>query len=110
MPDTGARESNSMKKITTDYTDDLGDMKEFKGSRVLSRTEERALGIPAPGTPIRMVRKTPKPARINIRMGEDTLAGLKARAAEAGIPYQTLASSVLHMVSTGKLRLELVKG
>jgi hypothetical protein len=99
-----------MKKKTADYTDDLGEMKEFKGSRVLSRTEERALGIPAPGAPARLVRKTPKPARINIRMGADSLAGLKARAAEAGIPYQTLASSVLHMVSTGKLRLELVKG
>lgn len=110
MRDIGAKESNSMKKKTADYTDDLGEMKEFKGSRVLSRTEERALGIPAPGAPARLVRKTPKPARINIRMGADSLAGLKARAAEAGIPYQTLASSVLHMVSTGKLRLELVKG
>ena len=56
------------------------------------------------------MRKTPKPARINIRMGAETLEGLKLRAAEAGLPYQTLAASVLHMVATGKLKLDLVKG
>jgi len=30
-------------------------------------------------------------------------------AAKAGLPYQTLAASALHMVAIGKLRLDLVK-
>ncbi len=30
-------------------------------------------------------------------------------AAEAGLPYQTLAASALHMVAIGKLRHDLVK-
>lgn len=99
-----------MKTKRPDYTDDQGAMADFDGKKILTRAEEKALGIPAPGRVKNLVRKTPKPARINIRMGEETLEGLKLRAAEAGIPYQTLAASVLHMVATGKLKLELVKG
>ncbi len=99
-----------MKTKTTDYTDDLGEMKHFKTSRALTRAQERAMGLPAPGTPVRLVRRASKPARINIRLGAETLSGLKSRAEEAGLPYQTLAASVLHMVATGKLRLDLVKG
>lgn len=37
-----------------------------------------------------------KTKNINIRLSERVLAKLKARAAEEGLPYQTLASSVLH--------------
>ena len=37
-----------------------------------------------------------KTKNINIRLSEKVLAGLKTKAAEEGIPYQTLASSVLH--------------
>lgn len=33
---------------------------------------------------------------INLRLSEKVVAKLKAKAAKAGIPYQTLASSVLH--------------
>jgi len=99
-----------MKTKKTEYTHDHGAMTEFDGGKVLTRTEAATLGIPAPGKVTRIVRKTPKPARINIRMGAETLEGLKLRAAEAGLPYQTLAASVLHMVATGKLKLDLVKG
>lgn len=99
-----------MKTNKAEYTDDQGAMDEFGGRRALTRAEEAALGIPAPGRVTRIVRKTSKPARINIRMGAETLEGLKLRAAEAGLPYQTLAASVLHMVATGKLKLDLVKG
>ena len=109
MRDTGAKENISMKAKTVEYTNDLGAMKGFERSRVLTRTQEHALGIPAPGAATRLVRKAKKPARINIRMAEETLDGLKVRAAEAGLPYQTLAASVLHMVATGKLRLDLVR-
>jgi len=37
-----------------------------------------------------------KTKNINIRLSEKDLWKLKARAVEEGLPYQTLASSVLH--------------
>ena len=37
-----------------------------------------------------------KTRNINLRLSEKVVAKLKAKAAKAGIPYQTLASSVLH--------------
>jgi len=42
-------------------------------------------------------RNTAKKTRnINLRVTEKTYTGLKAKAVEEGIPYQTLAASVLH--------------
>lgn len=40
-----------------------------------------------------------KTRNINIRLTERDLARLKRKAAEEGIPYQTLASSILHKAS-----------
>lgn len=37
-----------------------------------------------------------KTRNINLRLSERTVLKLKAKAIEEGIPYQTLASSVLH--------------
>ena len=37
-----------------------------------------------------------KTRNINLRVTEKTLYKLKAKAVEEGIPYQTLASSILH--------------
>lgn len=37
-----------------------------------------------------------KTKNINLRLSEKVVAKLKAKAAKVGIPYQTLASSVLH--------------
>lgn len=37
-----------------------------------------------------------KDQRMNIRMSERDMKGLKALAIQEGIPYQTLASSILH--------------
>lgn len=37
-----------------------------------------------------------KTKNINIRLSEKTLSKLRAKAIEEGIPYQTLASSILH--------------
>lgn len=37
-----------------------------------------------------------KSKNINIRLSEKVLLKLKARAANTGVPYQTLASSILH--------------
>lgn len=45
-----------------------------------------------------------KNRNINIRITEKDLLKLKARAAEKGLPYQTLVSSVLHQYSNGKVK------
>lgn len=39
---------------------------------------------------------TRKNRNINLRVSEKTLAKLKTKALEEGLPYQTLASSILH--------------
>jgi predicted DNA binding CopG/RHH family protein len=44
-----------------------------------------------------------KSRRVNIRMSTPDLADIQARAAEEGIPYQTLMASVLHKFATGRL-------
>lgn len=41
-----------------------------------------------------------KTKNINIRLSEKILAKLKIKAAKEGLPYQTLASSVLHRFAT----------
>jgi predicted DNA binding CopG/RHH family protein len=44
-----------------------------------------------------------KDARINIRLSESDLLMLKRKAAEEGMPYQTLIASVLHKFVSGRL-------
>jgi predicted DNA binding CopG/RHH family protein len=44
-----------------------------------------------------------KNRRMNVRISERDLKSLKARAAEEGIPYQTLVTSVLHKYVNGRL-------
>ena len=44
-----------------------------------------------------------KDRRVNVRMSTALLFDLKARAAEEGLPYQTLIASVLHKFVTGRL-------
>lgn len=44
-----------------------------------------------------------KDKRVNIRVSSMVLDELQARAAEDGIPYQTLISSILHRFVTGRL-------
>lgn len=44
-----------------------------------------------------------KDARINIRLSSPDVRLLKRRAAEEGIPYQTLIASVLHKFVTGRM-------
>jgi predicted DNA binding CopG/RHH family protein len=41
--------------------------------------------------------------RINIRLSRADLSGLKDKANELGMPYQTLVSAVLHQYVTGRL-------
>jgi predicted DNA binding CopG/RHH family protein len=44
-----------------------------------------------------------KDQRMNIRIAKKDLEGLKTKAMEEGIPYQTLVSSILHKYVIGKL-------
>jgi predicted DNA binding CopG/RHH family protein len=44
-----------------------------------------------------------KDQRLNIRISSRDLKSLQARAIEEGIPYQTLAASLLHKYVTGQL-------
>jgi predicted DNA binding CopG/RHH family protein len=44
-----------------------------------------------------------KDRRVNIRLSSPLLSDLQARAAEEGMPYQTLIASVLHKYVTGRL-------
>ena len=44
-----------------------------------------------------------KSERMNIRISSKDLNGLKVRAMEEGIPYQTLVSSIIHKYVSGRL-------
>ena len=44
-----------------------------------------------------------KSRRVNIRITAMDLEGLQAKAAEEGLPYQTLMASVLHKYISGRL-------
>lgn len=44
-----------------------------------------------------------KDQRLNIRISSRDLKNLQARAAEEGIPYQTLAASLVHKYVSGRL-------
>ena len=41
--------------------------------------------------------------RMNIRITKNDLDGIKIKAAEEGIPYQTLVASIIHKYVTGRL-------
>jgi predicted DNA binding CopG/RHH family protein len=44
-----------------------------------------------------------KDQRMNIRISKNDLYGIKVKAAEQGLPYQTLVASVIHKYVTGRL-------
>ena len=44
-----------------------------------------------------------KNQRMNIRISKTDLTGIKAKAAEEGIPYQTLVASLIHQYVSGSL-------
>ena len=48
-------------------------------------------------------KKQIKDQRMNIRINKDDLEGIKAKAAEEGLPYQTLVTSIIHKYVSGKL-------
>ena len=76
----------------------LGDFErgEFESLRNF-RHEKKKLEEAATGT-------LQKDKRINIRISSRDLEGIQKRAAEEGVPYQTLIASTLHKFVTGSLK------
>jgi len=44
-----------------------------------------------------------KDQRMNIRISKNDLDGIKLKAMEEGLPYQTLVASIIHKYLTGRL-------
>jgi predicted DNA binding CopG/RHH family protein len=49
-----------------------------------------------------------KNKRINIRLTERDLTGIKVKSIEEGMPYQTLIASIIHKYINGRLTEKLV--
>ena len=77
-----------------EYEDSI-DNEEWKSIHNLSEMKEMMISA-AKNTML-------KDQRMNIRIAKRDLEGLKAKALEEGLPYQTLVSSILHKYVTGKL-------
>lgn len=48
-----------------------------------------------------------KEARLNIRLKKSDVEIIRKRAAENGLPYQTLISTLLHHFAKGKIKIQL---
>ena len=53
-----------------------------------------------------VVRSTLRKKPITVRVQEQDIARIKAKALEQGIPYQTLVASILHRYAKGTLKEE----
>jgi predicted DNA binding CopG/RHH family protein len=51
----------------------------------------------------RFIARVRKNRNINIRISEETIAALKRRAEQEGLPYQTLIASILHKYVSERL-------
>lgn len=54
-----------------------------------------------------IARKQFKARMISLRLPEDSIITLKAKAEKAGLPYQTLISMLIHQYNQGKLDLKI---
>jgi len=85
-----ARLDSTERKLLTAF--ERGELKRVPGeARLKARLQRMAAGH---------LRKA---ARINVRLSSDDLEGLRRRAAEEGLPYQTLITSLLHKYVSGRL-------
>ncbi len=77
--------------------------------REIERSLSQGEWKPAPKSEARRLQKAVREAlkkdkRINIRLSSQDLNGMRERALQEGIPYQTLMASVIHKYVTGRLR------
>lgn len=52
-------------------------------------------------------REREKNKNINIRMSEQDINKLKAKSLKVGIPYQTIAASILHQYANDKIEIKI---
>ena len=78
-------EQELMTSLEKDEWKSTGDLEGWKN--LLSRTATNTLA---------------KDHRMNIRITRNDLDGIKLKAIEEGIPYQTLVASIIHKYVTGK--------
>jgi len=71
--------------------------------------DEMILHDPTPGLLAQFARAaentTRKDRRINIRLTDHDLAGIQRKAAEQGIPYQSLISGLIHKFVEGQISI-----
>jgi predicted DNA binding CopG/RHH family protein len=96
-----AKASHAAKVATTqDDADELALLESYEAGEWLSVSDE--------ATDIARYRAAASKAllknkRVNIRLSSMDLEGLQAKAAQEGLPYQTLIASVLHKYVSGRL-------
>ena len=76
---------------------------------ILNAIEEGKWELVKPGKPelaryVEVAKNTlRKDQRMNIRISKTDLTRVKAKAAEEGVPYQTLVTSIIHKYVSGSL-------
>lgn len=97
-----------MKKINIDdmeldaYEREI--LQAFEQGKLKPAKNEKALIARARVAAHNTAKKMKKDCRITIRLSSYDLDIIRARAAEDGLPYQTLIASVIHQFATGRLR------
>lgn len=76
---------------------------ERKIRKSYEKGEWRTLGEKADKRYVTLARRQLKQERVNIRVSAEILSKLRHDAEEAGMPYQTLISSVLYRYARGHL-------
>jgi len=93
------------KAVKINYTDPSPEEDFDAPSSHLSEKQKERLGIPTVAQARAYIAKKAKEERFNIRASTEDLEGFKIIAEEIGIPYQSLASVILHQVATRKIKI-----
>ncbi len=91
-------EQNRFDYIDDDERDTIGSLEAGEWTAVADVEQRKSEAIETARSTMR------KDRRMNVRISERDMRNLKIRAAEEGIPYQTLVTMVLHKYVTGQLR------
>lgn len=78
-------------------------VEENKIRKSYEKGEWKSLGEKTKRRYVTMARRQLKQERVNIRLSSDILKKIRHDAEEAGMPYQTLISSVLYRYARGHL-------
>jgi predicted DNA binding CopG/RHH family protein len=94
--------ANRQAKITTmqEDADELALLESFEAGEWASAPDEAADIARYRAAAAKALLKN---KRVNIRLSSMDLEGLQAKAAQDGLPYQTLIASVLHKYVSGRL-------